>query len=78
MSAFWLSLLEVFYLPIYNFFGYNSLISFLILTLFVMLQLWVFWHLFLKPFVYLFKVIIDFIDRNLLWKEVEVGEKRKD
>jgi hypothetical protein len=78
ISNFWLTVLEVLYLPIYQFFGYNSIITFIILLFFVMFQLWLFWHLFLKPFVYIFKVFIDFINQNLLWKQgVEVDEKKR-
>lgn len=75
ISQFWLVLLETIYLPVYNFFGYNAILSFIILALFVALQIWVFWHFFFKPFIYVCKLFVNFIQRNTLFKDVEVGEK---
>lgn len=77
LSTFWLSLLETIYLPIYNFFGYNSVLTFVILTLFVMFQIWTFWHLFLKPFIYVLKIFINFVFKNNLWSYVEVDENHR-
>ena len=75
LQQFWLVLLETIYLPIYNFFGYDSVISLVVLTLFVALQIWVFWHFFFKPIIYVCKLLLCLINRNWLWKEVEVDEK---
>lgn len=75
ISNFWLTLLEVMYLPINTFFGYNSIISFVFLILFVMLQIWIFYHLFFKPFIYILKIFVNFIFKNYLWSSVEVDEK---
>lgn len=76
MSSFWLMLLEAIYLPIYNFFGYDAILTFTILILFVMLQIWIFWHLFLKPFIYVLKIFVNFITKNYLWSSVEVDERK--
>ena len=76
LSSFWVTLLETIYLPILNFFGYNSALTFAILILFVMLQIWVFYHLFLKPFIYILKIFVNFIFKNNLWSEVEVDERK--
>ena len=77
ISDFWLALLEAIYMPIYNFYGeYSSILTFIILLLFFTLQIWIFWHLFLKPFVFLLKIFVNFISKNSLWQEVEVDEKK--
>lgn len=75
LNQFWGQLFQVIYMPLYNFFGYDSVLTFIALVLFVAMQIWVFWHLFFKPFIYVCKVFINFIQRNLLFKEVEVDEK---
>lgn len=75
LSEFWIILLEVIYLPIYNFFGYDGFLTFVTLVLFVATQFWIFWHLFLKPYIYIIKFFINFVNRNFLFKEVEAGEK---
>ncbi len=75
LNNFWLSLLETIYLPIYNFFGYNSIISLVVLILFVAMQIWVFWHFFLKPIIYVCKIFVNFISKNTLFRSVEIGEK---
>lgn len=75
ISQFWLALLEAIYLPIYNFFGYNSIISLIVLVLFVGMQIWCFWHFFFKPIIYLIKFMLNLIIPNYLFKEVEVDEK---
>lgn len=75
ISQFWLLLLETIYMPVYNFFGYDSLIAFIIIVLFVAMQIWVFWHFFFKPYIYVCKLFINLIPRNTLFKEVEVDEK---
>jgi hypothetical protein len=76
ISNFWLALLEAIYLPINSFFGYNSILAFVVLIFFVALQIWIFWHLFFKPYIYICKIFVNFIYKNYLWKEVEVDEKR--
>ena len=75
LQQFWLTLLEVLYLPIYSFIGYDSFVTFVCLVLFVALQLWCFWHLFFKPFIYVLKFFVTFINKNLFFSEVEVDEK---
>lgn len=75
ISQFWLTLLEVIYLPIYNFFGYNSILSLIVLVLFIGMQIWVFWHFFFKPIIYMIKFILNLVIPNLFFKEVEVDEK---
>lgn len=77
LSLFWVTLLETIYMPIYNFFGYNSIISLIVLVLFVGMQIWVFWHFFFKPFVFILKFLISLVIPNYMFKEVEVGEKNK-
>lgn len=71
LGEFWLSLLETIYMPIYNFLGYSPLITFVVLALFIILQIWIFWHLFLKPFIYIFKVFINFVFKHNLWCDYE-------
>jgi hypothetical protein len=76
ISKFWLALLETIYLPIYNFFGYNAIISFVVLILFVAMQIWVFWHFFFKSIIYICKIFVNFINKNTLFdKGVEIDEK---
>ena len=75
LSEFWLSVLETIYMPVYNFFGYNGLLTAIILGLFTAVQVWIWYHLFFKVFVYVCKIFSDFIVKNLLWKDVEVDEK---
>ena len=75
ISQFWLALLETIYLPIYNFFGYNSIISLIVLVLFVGMQIWCFWHFFFKPIIYVLKFMLGLVFPNSLFKEVEVDEK---
>ena len=75
IQTFWLQLLEVIYLPIYEFYGYDSFLTFIIIALFVAMQIWCFWHFFFKPFIYVCKLFVDVIRRNLLFKDVEVDEK---
>ena len=76
LSQFWLTLIEAIYLPIFQFYGYSSVLTFVFLIFFFALQIWIFWHLFLKPFVYVLKLLLNLICRNTLWKEVEVDEKK--
>ncbi len=76
LSNFWLSLLEVIIIPFNDFFGYNNLLSFILLIFFVAVQLWIFYHLFLKPFFLIFKFFLDFVNNHFLWKEVEFDEKK--
>lgn len=76
LSNFWLGLFEAMYLPLLNFFGYDSVLSFVFLIFFTALQLWIFWHLFFKPFVYILKLLFNFICKNFLWKDVEVDESK--
>lgn len=75
LNLFWCQLFEIIYLPIYNFFGYDSVVTFVLLVLFVAMQIWIFWHFFFKPFIYVCKVFVNFIHSNLLFKEIEVDEK---
>ena len=75
LSMFWLTLLETIYIPIYDFFGFNSIISLIVLVLFVGMQIWVFWHFFFKPIIYMIKFILNLIVPNYLFSEVEVDEK---
>lgn len=75
LQEFWLTLFEVLYLPIYEFMGYNSIIAFVCLCLFVAMQVWIFWHFFFKPYIYVCKIFLSIINRNLLFKEVEVDEE---
>ncbi len=76
ISEFWLALLEAIYLPIFEFYGsYSPFLTFVFLMFFFAIQIWVFWHLFLKPFVYLMKIFVRLIYKNSLWSEVEVDEK---
>ena len=75
IQTFWLKLFEVIYMPIDSFFGTTNTVALIVISLFVALQVWTFWHFFFKPFIYVCKLFIDIIRRNLLFKEVEVDEK---
>lgn len=71
LGQFWLSMLETIYMPIYTFIGYNPLLTFIIIALFVILQIWIFWHLFLKPFIYILKIFVSFVFKHNLWRDYE-------
>ena len=59
MSAFWLELLEFIYLPIYAILGYDSLVTGIVLTLFVWLQFYVIKICIVKPLISLTKTILN-------------------
>lgn len=63
-------------MPIYEFFGYNSQISFVFLALFTAFQIWIFYHFLIKPLMLVAKIFVDIIYKNTLFRSVEYGEKR--
>jgi len=75
LSEFWLELFTTIYMPIYNFLGYNGILSFILVVFFVAFQIWVFYHLFFKIFLYVLKFLTTMIVKNLLWREVEIDER---
>lgn len=77
IQQFWLVLLETLYLPIYNFFGYDAVISLIFWVLFTAMQIWVWWHFFFKPIIYVIKMFFNIVNPNKLWRYVEVYEKNK-
>lgn len=80
MSAiheFWLILLETLYLPIYHFFGYDAVIALIFWVIFTAMQVWVWWHFFFKPIIWVIKKFLYLISPNKFWKYVEVDEKNR-
>lgn len=75
ISEIWLKLIEAIYIPLYRFFGYQPFISLIVWVLFTAMQIWVFWHFFFKPYIYVCKMFFVLINKNSLFKEVEVDEK---
>lgn len=69
INSFWISVLEAIFLPIIDFYGFSPILTFVILVFVFALQVFIFWHLFLKPFIYIFKVFSSLITQRVLWKE---------
>ena len=72
MSEFWIQFLEYLYLPIQSFLGdFDPLIGFLVLFAFFALQIWLVYHLFLKPIKMVFKFLFDIVKKNILWSDYD-------
>lgn len=59
MSTFWCELLEFLYMPIYSLIGYDSLLTGIVLVLFVWLQFYVIKICIVKPLISLSKMLLN-------------------
>ena len=57
LNSFWVELLELIYLPIQSLVGFSPLLAFVVIAIFMALQLFIFYSIIVKPFVYLFKLL---------------------
>lgn len=58
LNNFWIELLELIFLPIQSIIGFSPLVAFIILSMFMILQLFLLYTIFVKPFVYLIKLLL--------------------
>jgi len=58
LNNFWIELLELLFLPIQSIIGFSPFVGFIVLSIFLILQMFLLYTIFVRPFVYLIKLLL--------------------